>query len=175
VGGKGRFRTDVCDPPLDRVKREVVGLVHFADILPIIYRSLIVEKYEESGRPPRPGPSQTKPKSVNLRAPQSTQIRVDDLQTLECFCAVRPSTYLTINFDPMSLDHVCDRRRIHGRRESSHTIVRGNGLPILSHHTTDVSRWLVVGYDMPSNAPRFSVLQANWCDRGDLGRKMGYP
>ena len=80
--------------------------MHFPDILPIIYRSLIVEKYEESG-PLRPGPSQTKPKSVNLRAPQSTQIRVDDLQTLECLCAVRPFTHLTINFDPMNLDHVC--------------------------------------------------------------------
>jgi hypothetical protein len=28
---------------------------------------------------------------------------------------------------------------------------------------------LVACYDMSSKTPRFSVLQANWCDRGDLG------
>jgi len=46
-------------PWLDRVKHKVVGLVDFADILPIIYRSLIVEKYEESGRSPRSSPLST--------------------------------------------------------------------------------------------------------------------
>jgi hypothetical protein len=135
-----------------------------------------MEKYEEIGRPPRPGPSQTKPKSVNLRAPQSTQIRVDDLQTLECLCAVRPFTHLTINFDPMILDHVCVMGdEFMGGVSRRIQSCGATACPILSHHTIDVSRWLVARYDMPSNAPRFSVVQANWRDRGDLGAEDGIP
>ena len=33
---KGGFETDVCDPRLDRAKREVVSLVRLADILPVV-------------------------------------------------------------------------------------------------------------------------------------------
>ena len=65
MGEKAWLETDVCDPGLDGAKGKVVGLVRFADILPVIDHPSELDRGEVRGER-EAGPTRTKAKSANI-------------------------------------------------------------------------------------------------------------